>query len=102
MKFRIKPVIIEAYRWFQNGDHPKDECEKGSGCEGKLVGRYRRPECDGRDVCKRCGHIMHDHGWIDTLEYRDVVCPGDWILEGINGEFYPRSSDAFEAMYERV
>ncbi len=25
MKFRKRPVVIEATQWFKNGDHPKDE-----------------------------------------------------------------------------
>jgi len=25
MKYRKKPVVIEATRWFKNGDHPEDD-----------------------------------------------------------------------------
>jgi hypothetical protein len=28
--------------------------------------------------------------------------PGDWIIRGVQGEFYPCKSDVFEATYERV
>ena len=99
-KYRKKPVVIEANRWFKNGDHPKDG---GGGLrEGELVRYYRTPELDGQNVCKHCGNIMHNHGWIDTLEGGHIVCPGDWIIEGVEGEFYPCKPDIFEKTYEKV
>jgi len=100
MKYRKKPVVIEAHRWFKNGDHPKD----GGGAlrEGELVRYYRTPELDGQNVCKHCGNIMHNHGWIDTLEGGHIVCPGDWIVEGVEGEFYPCKPSVFYTTYEKV
>jgi len=45
---------------------------------------------------------MHDHGWIDTLEGGHIVCPGDWIIKGVHGEFYPCKPDIFLETYEKV
>lgn len=45
---------------------------------------------------------MHHHGWIDTPEGGHIVCPGDWVITGIQGERYPCKPDIFEATYERV
>ena len=45
---------------------------------------------------------MHTHGWIDTLEGGHIVCPSDWIIEGVKGEFYPCKPDIFEQTYELV
>lgn len=45
---------------------------------------------------------MRDHGWIDTLEGGHIVCPGDYIIKGVQGEFYPCKPDIFEQTYERV
>ena len=107
-KFRKKPVVIEATQWFKNGDHPEDNCltfDAGNGPfqgEGEIVRYYRRPECDGQVGCKHCGVLMHDHGWIDTLEAGHNVCPGDWIITGVAGEMYPCKPDIFEATYEAV
>ncbi len=28
--------------------------------------------------------------------------PGDWIIQGVKGEFYPCKPDIFDATYERV
>lgn len=34
MKFRKKPVVIEATQWFMNGDHPNDYAQDQQGLEG--------------------------------------------------------------------
>jgi len=38
--------------------------------------------------------------YIETLEGRMMATPGDWIIKGVNGEFYPCKPDIFEATYE--
>lgn len=110
-KYRKKPVVIEATQWFMNGDHPKDDCFRpfeNTGKmpikkrEGNIVRYYRTPDLDGKTKCKKCGDIMHNHGWIDTLEGGHIVCPADWIITGVKGEFYPCKPDIFEATYEKV
>lgn len=108
-RFRKKPVVIEAERWFKNGDYPDDACEVLADSqgepflsEGKVVRYYRRPDDPGSRACEHCGSVMHNHGWIDTLEGGHNVCPGDWIITGIKGERYPCKPDIFEATYELV
>lgn len=110
MKYRKKPIVIEAMRWFKNGDHPEDGTatfqtmgmEKSKRCEGKVVRYFRHPDVKGDTVCKHCGSIMHLHGWIDTLEGGHIVCPGDFIITGVKGERYPRKCEIFFATYEGV
>lgn len=70
--------------------------------EGKLVRYFRHPDTSGEHRCSQCALVMHVHGWIDTLEGGHIVCPGDWIIKGIKGEFYPCKPDIFEATYEAV
>jgi hypothetical protein len=124
-KYRKKPVVVEAVQWFKNGDHPEDDCRwvvltedqvkhliDSEICldadtdpflsEGKIVRYYRHPRMDGETACSKCGDIMHNHGWIDTLEDGHNVCPGDWIIKGVKGEFYPCKPDIFELTYEEV
>jgi hypothetical protein len=114
-KYRKKPVVIEATQWFKNGDHPEDSCTMidvpvlGSDngyeqqlTEGKVVRRFRNPNIDGDSVCKKCDFIMHWHGWVDTLEGGHIVCPGDWIITGIKGEYYPCKPDIFQSTYGKV
>jgi len=99
MKYRKKPVVIEANEWWNNGDHPLDG---GRAKEGKVVRRFRRPDMSGEELCSECGLPFKIHGWIDTLEDGHRVCPGDWIITGIKGEFYPCKPDIFAETYERV
>ena len=107
MRFRKKPVVIEATQWFKNGDHPDDGDEvftsgeyAGEKYEGKVVRYFRCPNTPGNKRCYQCGKTMHVHGWIDTLEGGHIVCPGDWIITGVKGEQYPCKPDVFAATYE--
>ena len=110
VKYRKKPIVIDATQWFKNGDHPEDDCcmvtpKDGNNpflSEGKVVRYFRHPNIGGKTICSKCGISMHDHGWIDTLEDGHNVCPGDWIITGIKGEFYPCKPIIFEATYEKV
>lgn len=108
-KFRKKPVVIEAHQWFKNGDHPDDGDErfdsgefKGELYEGHVVRYYRHPQVSGDSLCEQCGKAHHVHGWVDTLEQGHRVCPGDWIITGVDGERYPVKPSVFELSYEPV
>lgn len=111
-KYRKKPVVVEACRWFKNGDHPEDNSTmlmssgepsaSGFLSEGKVVRYFRRPDVSGMETCKECGSDMHCHGWIETLEGGHIVCPGDWIITGVEGEHYPCKPSIFEKTYEEV
>ncbi|WP_208450231.1 hypothetical protein [Burkholderia anthina] len=37
---------------------------------------------------------------IDTLEGKMTASPGDWIIKGVKGEFYPCKPDIFAVTYE--
>ena len=39
---------------------------------------------------------------IETLEGWLNVSPGDWIIKGVKGEFYPCKPDVFDATYDAV
>ncbi len=39
---------------------------------------------------------------IKTLEGVMEVDPGDWVIKGVKGEFYPCKPDIFEMTYEPV
>lgn len=111
MKYRKKPVVIDATQWNKNGDHPLDNSMRpyedterfpSEPREGAIVRYFRNPAWNGDEPCKHCGVIMHEHGWIDTLEGGHIVCPGDFIITGVKGEFYPCKPDIFAATYEPV
>ena len=108
------PIVIEASQWFANGDHPGDRLGEElhdpltgttfSRTEGKVVRFFRRPEAEysGDKIHEACKRQWHDHGWIDTLEGDHIVCPGDWIITGVQKEVYPCKPDIFAATYELV
>lgn len=50
----------------------------------------------------RWNHTTNTGGVILTLEGEMTFSPGDWIVRGIKGEFYPVRADVFEATYEPV
>ena len=120
MRYRKRPVVIDATQWFKNGDHPLDYAQDRIGLvkgvvvtfsaeyireqkwEGATVRYFRRPDVMGILPCSHCGKPMHDHGWIDTLEGGHIVCPGDWIITGVKGEHYPCKPDIFAATYEAL
>lgn len=107
MKFRKKPVVIDAEQWFE----VTYDREAGHGITSEDmpiyhlgVGYYRRPEdaFSGKNLCPHCEKTLHVHGYIDTLEGGHIVCPGDWIIKGVKGEFYPCKPNIFELTYEKV
>jgi hypothetical protein len=79
MKYRKKPVVIEAMQW--TGDNPKD-------CM--------------RFVESGVADVNGDEILIKTLEGAMSASKNDWIIKGIKGEFYPCKPDIFEATYEKV
>lgn len=83
MKFQKKPVVIEA-RQLRVDNMESIE----AWCHGSIKGMRLPPE----------ERIIH----IQTLEGEMTARINDWIIKGINGEFYPCKPDIFERSYERV
>lgn len=79
MKYRKKPVVIEAHVW--NGVNSDQIC--------KFI--------EGRNVTID-KHGLHIH----TLEGTMKANVGDYIIKGVKGEFYPCKPDIFYATYEEV
>ncbi len=90
MKYRKKPVVIDAVQWHRHGDHPAVDPAAGN-ADGSA---YAYAQDNGLSI--------DDLGWITTLEGGHVVTPGDWIIRGIAGELYPCKPDIFERTYEAV
>jgi hypothetical protein len=59
-------------------------------------------ECDHYGKCKHCGKSAEYHGWIHTLEGGHIVCHGDFIIKGIEGELYPCKPDVFYKTYVKI
>jgi len=82
--FRKRPVVIEAVQWTGDnydeiatflaaGDHPLAFTNDG-----------------------------HRFLVIGTLEGDHQANPGDWIIKGVQGEFYPCKPNIFDATYEKA
>lgn len=81
MKFRKKPVVVEAFQW--------------TGDESCLP--FWCWDNDGISF-----NSQDDTMAIDTLEGTMIAQKGSWILRGIKGELYPVRDDIFHETYERV
>lgn len=90
MRFRKKPVVVEARR-VPSG--PVESMDSAMAW-GELM--MFLPS-------KASWCIADDLGVdIDTLEGRMHASPGDWIIRGVKGEYYPCKPDIFEQTYEAV
>lgn len=86
MKFRKKPVVIDAWVWDETNS--TREMLAGLGMETSgWSGHVARP-----DECKGLR--------IKTLKGYMSVSYGDWIIRGVAREFYPCKPDIFKATYE--
>lgn len=106
-KFRKKPVVIEAIQWFKNGDGFREGIDMKLEETGEpIVKPYTDVDAPGYYICERCSEQLMAHGVVRTLESgrngNHLVCPGDWIIKGVQGEFYACKPDIFEKTYELV
>lgn len=116
MKYKTKPVEIEATQWFKNGDHPDDRVgeqipdpayapEDGktyTAIEGRVVRFFRNPDVSGTSKCEKCGEPMHEHGWIDETENGRTACPGDFVITNELGAHIPMDPNTFNDRFEPV
>lgn len=86
MKYRKKPVIIEAIQFEDNSDRIIEIHEF-------MRGDTIRVNYEDKD---------NPYLKIETLEGIMKASVGDYIIKGVNGEFYPCKPDIFEKTYERV
>ena len=86
-KFEKRPVVIEAMQF--TGDNA---AEVARWCGGRIGSEAKAS--DRTDVAY----------WLDipTLEGVMKASLGDYIIRGVQGEFYPCKPDIFEATYEAV
>lgn len=79
MKYRKKPVVIEAFKWMY------DEVPQWW------------TELKDLKIEVQSGSVF-----IQTLEGTHEARPGDFIIQGVKGEVYPCKPDIFEMTYEVV
>jgi len=89
--FTKKPVVIEARQVPRRSEPPHD-----------TWGNYERNYTDELVALSEWCGGSENAGLISipTLEGVMTASPGDWIIRGVKGEFYPCKPDIFEATYE--
>lgn len=96
MKFRKKPVVIEAFRY--DGDLKDRD------------GKYYVPDWAVKAFEKGTMYYIVPRTktadtpelYIKTLEGNHHVSVDDYVIQGVNGELYPCKPDIFEKTYEEV
>ena len=76
-KYRKKPVVVEAKKILSTADLPHNES----------IEKIYSPGCK----------IV---GYIHTLEGKMEIRKGEWLIKGIQGEYYPCKPDIFAETYE--
>lgn len=85
--FRKKPVVIEAEHW-DDGIIEASRIAEWVNTNGGTAFTIGPDNNLGIEI--------------DTLEGTMTASPGDWVLKGVQGEFYPCKPDIFAATYEEV
>ena len=83
MKYQKKPVVINAVQYISTNIE-----------ELKIL--FDETPIVARPI------IGYDRITIYTLEGKMTARYGDWIIKGIEGEFYPCKPSVFAATYEEV
>ena len=83
-EFRKKPVVIEAFQIPQRDEEPSE----------KMIEWLHKMDQEWEGDSE--GIVIH------TLEGDMHGQPGDWIIKGVHGEYYPCKPDIFDKTYEPV
>lgn len=76
--YRKKPIVVEAVQW--TGENYAEMC------------KFIYP--GALEIIPQIGLVIH------TLEGDHHASPGDYIIKGVNGEFFPCKLDIFTKTYE--
>ena len=96
MRYRKKPVTIEAVALTRNNVH-----DVAAWCGGRVIEEGKAS--DPSDV-----YLALDIPTLEGIMRGETMDPsglyphGDWIIKGINGEFYPIEASIFRETYEAV
>lgn len=95
MKYRKKPVVIDAIQW--NGKNHREMFDFLTNYE--LTNEFMSTSGENFyiDHNKIKGGLI-----IKTLEGEHLASIGDYIIKGVKGEFYPCKPDIFKETYETV
>lgn len=91
-KYKKKPVVVEAIQWVSSNITEIEE----------FVGKKLKRELSA-DAAYQVGMAPPCYDLvIPTLEGDMHASYGDYIIKGVQGEFYPCKPDIFEKTYEKI
>ncbi len=90
MRYRKRPIIVDAVQWTPE---TTQELIEFAGSSFDVLTPQEQRDCDDPEATAQVYDVLHST-WI-------LVYTGDWIIKGIKGEFYPCREDVFLATYER-
>jgi len=93
-KFRKKPVEIEAVQFVYTNEGIRQLQEFCGDALGKFA-KDRHIDAKGEVQIGTLEDGEH-------LTVKHIATEGDWVIKGIQGEFYPCKPDIFEQTYEPV
>jgi len=93
MKFRKKPVLVEAEQY-------KPGMEDGFVYDIPMFGMFAKEECINSGFTP--DFDKDKIPYIKTLEGNHQISEGDWIITGVKKERYPIKNDIFLLTYEPV
>jgi hypothetical protein len=84
MKYIKKPVVIDAIKW------------EGSKASWDMI------HANFPDIKIEPGEIGSMSFFIETLEGGHICSKGDYVIRGVEGEYYPCKPDIFKKTYDEV
>jgi len=95
--YRKRPVVIESRQFIGPTADIMNVYQWVESHVGSFDPLSEDKPISGVSIDPATGHIL-----IATLEGVMQAKLGDWIIKGVQGEFYPCKPDIFEATYEKV
>jgi len=93
MKFRKRPIVIDAIQWTGENIKEMREFTKGKAIIDEGIGSSE----DGHGYPQHYVRMV-----IPTLEGDHLASIGDFIIKGVEQEIYPCKKEIFFKTYEKV
>jgi hypothetical protein len=87
-KFRKRPVVIDAVQW--------------TGKNVEEIRTFTNNKGHVRIEVEKNEPVVTNFLSILTMEGEMTASIGDWIIKGVEGEFYPCKPDIFYKTYEKI
>ena len=90
MKYRKRPIVVEAFQWMPNRKEKENPPWINEAIKKGIAFFVKNKD------------TKHIQMAIKTIEGVMVASRGDYIIQGTDGELYPCKPDIFERIYEKI